>query len=262
MYVIFLIPGALTYTFGRMVRDTRKGWALLGAMTVLWFAGVLTAYHFEQKGTRTLQHAGWEILADGIVPRRLVMSSSHFHRAAHGYEPAGGVRVHVAGIDLVRDDAGTYRVLEDNLRSPSGVSYMLENRQAMKRVFAPLFERYGVLGVDHYPQELLAALQAVAPAGAPEPAVALLTPGVHNSAYFEHSYLARQMGVVVLNRTGLEGDFDFTLDLSMDEANPNPMEPSHLLNALRDQLGLVVKNEKTPVDYFVIEGGERVSREI
>ncbi|MES1248764.1 MAG: circularly permuted type 2 ATP-grasp protein [Actinomycetota bacterium] len=136
-----------------------------------------------------------QILADGRIPAALVFGAAHFRREMIGVQPPGGVYVHVAGIDLVRDDTGTYRVLEDNLRSPSGVSYMLENRQAMKRVFAPLFERYGVLGVDQYPQELLAALQAVAPAGSPEPKVALLTPGVHNSAYFEHSFLARQMGV-------------------------------------------------------------------
>src|SRR5207245_7333668 len=108
--------------------------------------------------------------------------------------PPGGVYAHVAGVDLVRDENGEYLVLEDNLRSPSGASYMLENRSAMKREFAPLFERYGVLGIDQYPQELLAALRAVAPAAAAMPTVVLLTPGLPNSAYFEHSFLARQVG--------------------------------------------------------------------
>jgi uncharacterized circularly permuted ATP-grasp superfamily protein len=135
------------------------------------------------------------ILAEGRVPADLVFGAKHFRREMIGIEPPGGVYVHVAGVDVVRDEHGTYRVLEDNLRSPSGASYMLENRQAMKRTFAPLFERYGVLGIDQYPQELLAALRAVAPVGTPDATVVLLTPGVHNSAYFEHSFLARQMGI-------------------------------------------------------------------
>jgi uncharacterized circularly permuted ATP-grasp superfamily protein len=136
-----------------------------------------------------------QILVDGVIPSALVFGALHFRRELLGIDPPGGVYVHVAGIDIVRDAEGTYRVLEDNLRSPSGASYMLENRQAMKRTFAPLFERYGVLGVEHYPQELLAALRAVAPAGTPDATVVLLTPGVHNSAYFEHSLLARLMGI-------------------------------------------------------------------
>ena len=112
-----------------------------------------------------------------------------------GVDPPGGVYAHVAGVDIVRDEHGEYLVLEDNLRSPSGTSYMLENRAAMKREFAPLFESYGVLGIDQYPQELLAALRNVAPPAAATPTVVLLTPGVHNSAYFEHSFLARHMGI-------------------------------------------------------------------
>jgi uncharacterized circularly permuted ATP-grasp superfamily protein len=135
------------------------------------------------------------ILRDGLVPAGLVFGARHFRREMIGVEAPGGVYAHVAGVDLVRDDRGEYLVLEDNVRSPSGASYMLENRQAMKRVFAPLFERNGVLGIDQYPQELLAALRNVAPAAAALPTVVLLTPGVHNSAYFEHSFLARQMGI-------------------------------------------------------------------
>ena len=107
------------------------------------------------------------ILAEGRVPAELVFGARHFRREMIGIDPPGGVYVHVAGIDLVRDEDGRYLVLEDNLRSPSGVSYMLENRQAMKRTFAPLFERYGVLGIDQYPQELLATLHAVASGQAP-----------------------------------------------------------------------------------------------
>ncbi|MFZ4584447.1 MAG: circularly permuted type 2 ATP-grasp protein [Acidimicrobiia bacterium] len=136
-----------------------------------------------------------EILQDGIIPRSLVVSSEHFHRAAAGIEPANGVRVHVAGIDLIRDVDGRYRVLEDNLRTPSGVSYVLENRRAMTHVFPEMFGQYRIRRVSEYPQRLLNALRAAAPKGVDEPNVVVLTPGVHNSAYFEHSFLARQMGV-------------------------------------------------------------------
>ena len=136
-----------------------------------------------------------EILADGVVPRRLVASSSHFHRSVAGLDAAGGVRVHVAGIDLVRDDAGSFRVLEDNLRTPSGISYVVENRRAMTHVFPELFASHRIRRVADYPQQLLEALRATAPAGVDDPCVVVLTPGVHNAAYFEHSFLARQMGV-------------------------------------------------------------------
>ncbi|HEX3824317.1 MAG TPA: circularly permuted type 2 ATP-grasp protein [Mycobacteriales bacterium] len=132
---------------------------------------------------------------DGILPRRLVTTSQHFHRAAHGVEPSNGVRVHVAGIDLVRDAAGELRVLEDNLRTPSGVSYVLENRRTMARVLPELFGGERVRRVSGYPARLLAALRACAPAGVDDPMVVLLTPGAYNSAYFEHSLLARQMGI-------------------------------------------------------------------
>ena len=135
------------------------------------------------------------ILRDGRIPAELVFGATHFRREMIGLNPPTGVYAHVAGVDIVRDEHGEYLVLEDNLRSPSGASYMLENRAAMKREFAPLFARYGVLGIDQYPQELLAALRAVAPPAAAMPTVVLLTPGVHNSAYFEHSFLARHMGI-------------------------------------------------------------------
>ena len=138
---------------------------------------------------------GQRILRDGRIPAELVFGATHFRREMIGLNPPTGVYAHVAGVDIVRDEHGEYLVLEDNLRSPSGVSYMLENRAAMKREFAPLFARYGVLGIDQYPQELLAALRAVAPPAAAMPTVVLLTPGVHNSAYFEHSFLARHMGI-------------------------------------------------------------------
>lgn len=138
------------------------------------------------------------ILKDKRMPAELVFGSRHFRREMLGLEIPKNIYAHIIGTDLIRDQNGEYLVLEDNLRSPSGVSYMLENRQAMKRIFARLFERYGVLPVEHYPQELLHLLQTVAPLQAPDPTVVLLTPGVYNSAYFEHSFLARTMGIEVV----------------------------------------------------------------
>lgn len=140
-----------------------------------------------------------KVFEDGVLPRRLVLSSSHFHRQAAHLAPPNGVRIHVAGIDLIRDAAGKYRVLEDNLRTPSGISYVIENRRAMTHVFPELFASYRVRAVADYPVYLLAALRAAAPAHASQdPTVVLLTPGVHNAAYFEHSFLARQMGVALV----------------------------------------------------------------
>jgi len=133
--------------------------------------------------------------SDGVLPRRLITTSQHFHRAAYGVDPANTVRVHVAGIDLVRDEVGDLRVLEDNLRTPSGVSYVLENRRTMARVLPDLFGGERVRRVSGYPARLLAALRSAAPAGVDDPMVVLLTPGAYNSAYFEHSLLARQMGI-------------------------------------------------------------------
>jgi len=124
-----------------------------------------------------------QILADGVLPRRLVLSSTHFHREAANLSPPNRVRIQVAGIDLVRDTAGRYRVLEDNLRTPSGISYVVENRRAMTHVFPELFASYRVRAVADYPTYLLAALRAAAPAHAGQsPTVVVLTPGVHNAA--------------------------------------------------------------------------------
>lgn len=136
-----------------------------------------------------------EILRDGVVPKRLVTSCEHFHRQAVGIRPPNGVRIHVAGIDLIRDENGDFRVLEDNLRSPSGVSYVMENRRTMARVFPDLFSSHRVRAVADYSSQLLKALRASAAFNEADPNVVVLTPGVANSAYFEHSLLARQMGV-------------------------------------------------------------------
>jgi uncharacterized circularly permuted ATP-grasp superfamily protein len=136
-----------------------------------------------------------EVVRDGVVPRSLLTTSASFCRPAHGIRPPNGVRVHLAGIDLVRDQAGVLRVLEDNLRVPSGMSYVVENRRTMARVFPGLFLDQRVRPVASYPARLLDALRRAAPAGVQEPTVVLLTPGVHNPAYFEHAFLARKMGI-------------------------------------------------------------------
>ncbi len=140
-------------------------------------------------------YGGGKILADGVVPTALVTSSTHFHRQAVGISPPNGVRIHVAGVDVVRGADGVLRVLEDNLRTPSGISYVVENRRTMSRVFPELFASQRVRPVGGYPARLLEALQAAAPTGSPDPTVVVLTPGIYNSAYFEHTFLARQMGV-------------------------------------------------------------------
>lgn len=132
---------------------------------------------------------------DGVIPAKVVTSSSHYHREAAGIDPANGVRIQVSGIDLIRDEAGTWRVLEDNVRVPSGVSYVISNRRVMAQTLPELFVSMRVRPVGDYPHKLLHALQASAPAGVDEPTVVVLTPGVYNSAYFEHTLLARLMGV-------------------------------------------------------------------
>ena len=144
-----------------------------------------------------IYHFG-RVLRDGIVPRELVYSCRHYRREMRGLSVPRGVYVSVCGTDLVRLPDGTFAVLEDNLRVPSGVSYMLANRKVLKRVFPTLFRDYGVWPVDHYPQALLATLRGLTPvnaSGRSGPTVVLLTPGVFNSAYFEHTFLAQQMGI-------------------------------------------------------------------
>ena len=138
------------------------------------------------------------ILREKRIPPELVFSSRHFRREMVGLNISRDRYVHIVGTDIVRGDDGEYYVLEDNLRSPSGVSYMLENRQVMKRTFADLFARYDIMPNEHYPQELLATLRAVAPHDYSDATVVLLTPGIHNSAYFEHTFLARQMGIEIV----------------------------------------------------------------
>jgi uncharacterized circularly permuted ATP-grasp superfamily protein len=139
-----------------------------------------------------------KIVKDGVVPAQYVLSGKHFRREFVNFSVPRDIYIHVCGTDLIRDERGNYLVLEDNGRCPSGVSYVLENRRAMKRTFRTMFENIGVRPVEHYPQELLKMLQHIAPAGVAEPTVVLLTPGAYNSAYFEHTYLARQMGIEIV----------------------------------------------------------------
>ncbi len=135
------------------------------------------------------------IFAEGLIPKSVVTSSAHFVRAARSIEPPNGVRIAVSGIDVVRDERGHFRVLEDNVRIPSGVSYVIENRRAMTQTFSALFSDHRVHPVDSYPARLLAALRRAAPSRVGEPTVVVLSPGVYNAAYFEHVLLARMMGV-------------------------------------------------------------------
>jgi uncharacterized circularly permuted ATP-grasp superfamily protein len=135
------------------------------------------------------------ILEDGIVPREMVYSCKHYRRQMAGLQVPRNVYIAVCGTDLIRLENGEFVVLEDNLRVPSGVSYMLTNRRVMKRIFPELFRSYNVRPIEQYTQLLLGTLRSLAPEGRPEPNIVLLSPGVFNSAYFEHAYLARQMGI-------------------------------------------------------------------
>ncbi|QZY30343.1 circularly permuted type 2 ATP-grasp protein [Nocardioides coralli] len=169
-----------------------------------------TIEHGVQQRVRTLErfledvYDAGQVFLDGVVPRSVVATSSHFHRASAGIRPANGVRVHVSGIDLIRDNAGEFRVLEDNVRVPSGVSYVMTNRRAIASALPEPFAEHRIRPVASYPQRLLAALRAAAPAGVADPTVAVLTPGVYNGAYFEHALLARTMGVELVEGRDLE----------------------------------------------------------
>ncbi len=144
---------------------------------------------------------GQKILKDRVIPPQYVLSAKHFRREFMNFDVPRQIYIHICGTDLIRDGAGNYLVLEDNLRCPSGASYMLENRSAMKRAFPKVFQKAGVRSVEKYPQELLKVLKHVVPANSEsggQPNVVLLTPGVYNSAYFEHAFLARQMGIPIV----------------------------------------------------------------
>ncbi len=149
------------------------------------------------------------ILREGVIPSDLVLGAKMFRREMIGVDPPHDIYAHICGTDLIRDERGKYLVLEDNCRTPSGVSYVLENRAVMKRVFPALFAAYRVRSIEDYPYHLLQTLKHVAPRHAPDPTVVVLTPGVHNSAYFEHSFLARQMGVALVEGRDLVVEDNF-----------------------------------------------------
>ncbi|MDP2028857.1 MAG: circularly permuted type 2 ATP-grasp protein [Thiobacillus sp.] len=144
-----------------------------------------------------------KIVKDGVFPAEVLADSKNFRAACVGANPPFGVWAHICGTDLVRDGDGTFYVLEDNLRVPSGVSYMLENRQLMKRLFPELFSRYDVMPIDDYAAQLHDMLAALSPRPGDTPEIAVLTPGIYNSAYFEHSYLAQQMGAYLVEGSDL-----------------------------------------------------------
>jgi uncharacterized circularly permuted ATP-grasp superfamily protein len=143
------------------------------------------------------------ILSYGVIPESLVLRNAQYRPQMIGLNLPNQIYSHIAGIDVVRAGEGAYFVLEDNLRVPSGVSYMLENRKMMMRLFPELFSTQAVAPVEHYPDELLSTLRSVAPEGAERPTVALLTPGQYNSAYFEHAFLAQQMGIELVEAADL-----------------------------------------------------------
>ncbi len=137
-------------------------------------------------------------LKDGVIPPELVLSRKEYKRALIGVLPPRSIFTHVVGTDIIRDDQGEYRVLEDNCRCPSGVSYVLENRSLLHRVFPELFTYYPVRPIKDYPLLLRETLLHTAPGFSESPVVVVLSPGVHNSAFFEHSFLAREMGAVLV----------------------------------------------------------------
>jgi uncharacterized circularly permuted ATP-grasp superfamily protein len=140
-------------------------------------------------------YQGQRILKDGVVPVELILRGKDFRREIMDIDPPQGIYTHIGGIDLIRDGTGRYLVLEDNLRTPSGVSYMIENRIVERSILPEFFARYRVRRVEHYPALLLQALRHLSPRGAEAAEIVLLTPGIYNSAYFEHTFLSKEMGI-------------------------------------------------------------------
>ncbi len=144
-----------------------------------------------------------KILGSGIIPAEMILDAPTYRKQMIGFSPPEKVWCHISGVDLVRNDDGTIYVLEDNVRCPSGVSYVLENREVMKRAFARLFEGMSVTSIEEYPEHLLQALQECAPPTSGTPTAVVMTPGIYNSAYFEHTFLAQQMGVELVQGSDL-----------------------------------------------------------
>ncbi len=163
-------------------------------------------------------------LTDGVIPRSVVATSPHYHRVVAGFAPPNGVRVHVAGVDLIRDADGSFKVLEDNVRVPSGVSYVITNRRALASALPEVFSEHRIEPVAGYPSRLLSALRAAAPVGVADPTVVVLTPGVYNSAYFEHALLARLMGLELV-----EGRDLVCRDGRVSMRTTNGLRPVHVI---------------------------------
>jgi uncharacterized circularly permuted ATP-grasp superfamily protein len=144
-----------------------------------------------------------KVVRDGVFPRELLETAATLRPQCRGFHPPQGIWCHITGTDLVRDNDGKFYVLEDNLRVPSGVSYVLENREVMKRIFPQVFEGLAIAPVENYPEKLLSTLMHSAPKGVTDPNIVVLTPGIYNSAYFEHSFLAQQMGVELVQGSDL-----------------------------------------------------------
>jgi len=149
-----------------------------------------------------------KILKDKIIPAELILESKNYHKECMDVSPAFGAWAHICGSDLVRDENGTFYVLEDNLRVPSGVSYMLENRKVTKRVFPELFQDHSILPIGNYTDQLSEILSSLSPRQLDRPEVVVLTPGIYNSAYFEHAFLAQQMGFELVEGSDLIVDDD------------------------------------------------------
>jgi len=152
---------------------------------------------------------GKKILKDGIVPAELIFSSNYYLKEMMDFTPPGNIYTHISGTDLIKHKDGEYYILEDNLRCPSGVSYVLSNREAMKRAFPKLFLNYKISPVHDYPEQLLSILKSVAPEGIDNPTVVILTPGIYNSAYYEHSFLAQSIGIQLVEGRDLYVDRNF-----------------------------------------------------
>jgi len=152
---------------------------------------------------------GKKILKDGIIPYELVLGSKFYNKEMIDLNPAGRVYIHISGTDLIRHSDGEYYVLEDNARSPSGVSYVLSNRTTMKRTLPNIFFHYNIASIEDYPQNLLAMMESLAPEGVAQPTCVVLTPGIYNSAYYEHAFLAHNMGIELVEGRDLFVDKNF-----------------------------------------------------
>lgn len=150
-----------------------------------------------------------KILKDGVIPAELIFSSDFYLKDMVGFTPPAGIYTHICGTDLIKHKDGQYYVLEDNLRCPSGVSYVLSNREAMKRTLSKVFLNYRICPVNDYPEQLLSTIQSVAPEGVDYPTCVVLTPGMYNSAYYEHSFLAQSMGIQLVEGRDLFVDKNF-----------------------------------------------------